>query len=149
MFIGLRRCDSWPWWFNGSFWLPASYGHFCKCLYTYFYQVSVFTIIGRLWRVRFCVGKKFSKNSCWASSLLIFQCIVELHFRVPNPSKLLQQILWLPADERLFIFRSLHEHLIREGLLNVWFELCAGVGLPGLGFANARRLNRRCSLLAC
>ncbi|KAL3982832.1 Cytidylyltransferase family protein [Acanthocheilonema viteae] len=43
---------------------------------------------------------------------------IHTFIRVPNPSKLLQQIFWLPADEQLYIFQSLHEHLLHEGLLD-------------------------------
>uniref|UniRef100_A0A915PN27 Phosphatidate cytidylyltransferase n=1 Tax=Setaria digitata TaxID=48799 RepID=A0A915PN27_9BILA len=46
-------------------------------------------------------------------------CFYFFDFRVPNSSKLLQQIFWLPADEQLYIYQSLREHLIHEGLLNV------------------------------
>ncbi|VDK81493.1 unnamed protein product [Litomosoides sigmodontis] len=43
---------------------------------------------------------------------------IHTFIKVPNPSKLLQQIFWLPTDDQLYIFQSLHEHLLNEGLLN-------------------------------
>ncbi|KAM3725382.1 Phosphatidate cytidylyltransferase [Dirofilaria immitis] len=43
---------------------------------------------------------------------------IHTFIKVPNPSKLLQQIFWLPVDEQLYIFQSLHEHLLHEGLLD-------------------------------
>ncbi|CAG9532605.1 unnamed protein product [Cercopithifilaria johnstoni] len=43
---------------------------------------------------------------------------IHTFIKVPNPSKLLQQIFWLPADEQLYIYHSLHEHLLNEELLD-------------------------------
>uniref|UniRef100_A0A0R3S0T6 Phosphatidate cytidylyltransferase n=1 Tax=Elaeophora elaphi TaxID=1147741 RepID=A0A0R3S0T6_9BILA len=44
---------------------------------------------------------------------------IHTFIKVPNPSKLLQQIFWLPVDEQLYIFQSMREHLLHEGLLDV------------------------------
>uniref|UniRef100_A0AAF5RTF2 Phosphatidate cytidylyltransferase n=1 Tax=Wuchereria bancrofti TaxID=6293 RepID=A0AAF5RTF2_WUCBA len=42
---------------------------------------------------------------------------IHTFIKVPNPSKLLQQIFWLPVEEQLYIFQSLRDHL-HEGLVD-------------------------------
>ncbi|VDM48614.1 unnamed protein product [Toxocara canis] len=44
---------------------------------------------------------------------------IHTFIKVPNAGKLLQQIFWLTNDEQLFVYRTLQEHLIHEGLLQL------------------------------
>jgi len=42
---------------------------------------------------------------------------IHTFIKVPNPSKLLQQIMWLSDDEQLLVFTTLWEQLIQSGLV--------------------------------
>uniref|UniRef100_A0A915BII4 Phosphatidate cytidylyltransferase n=1 Tax=Parascaris univalens TaxID=6257 RepID=A0A915BII4_PARUN len=44
---------------------------------------------------------------------------IHTFIKVPNAGKLLQQIFWLTNEEQLFVYRSLQERLVHEGVLQL------------------------------
>ena len=53
----------------------------------------------------------FPNKFCFVLMVAVNRC------RLPNPSKLVQQILWLSPEEQLEVYQSLFDKLVRGGLL--------------------------------